>query len=64
MNDKLKRIVVITRKNKNCLTYTYPNQLLKVYPNLCKALRVLLKRPVVWVAGFSLSRFELEGKHQ
>ena len=49
MNDELERFAVIVRKNKedlktanDFLTYTYLKQLLEMYPNLCKDLRVSL----------------------
>ena len=57
MNDELERLLIVVGKNKEdfktgntFLTYEYRKQLLEVYPNLFKALRVLLTCPVS-VAG-------------
>ena len=51
ISDELERFLVIVRTNLNFLIYIYRKQLLKVYPNLCIALRVSLTCAAVSVAG-------------
>ena len=52
--------MVMLKKNKDFLTYTYRKLLLKVYPKLCITLQVLLTCPAVSVAGAERSFSKLK----